>query len=316
MKLGYIGLGKMGYNMVELLLEKHYEVVVYNRSVEPVNRIARQGALPAQSIGGLIAALSAPRLVWLMVPHAAVDTVLKEVIPLLSTGDVIIDGGNSPYKETIRRAKELEAKKIDFLDAGTSGGPNGARTGACIMVGGKKEVFTRYEKLFRDLSAENGYAYFGQSGAGHFVKMVHNGIEYGMMQALAEGFSIMKESPFKLDLMKIADLYNHRSVIESRLVGWLKSAFAQYGTELKGISGSVAQSGEGTWTVEAAREFGVAVSVIEAALEFRLQSLKKPSYAGQIVSALRNQFGGHEVKEGETGNSAVKGETVKKSRMA
>ena len=316
MKLGYIGLGKMGYNMVELLLDKHYEVVVYNRSVEPVNRIVRRGGLAAESLGGLIAALSTPRLIWIMVPHAAVDTVLKDLVPLLAAGDVIIDGGNSPYKETMRRAKELEKKGIDFLDAGTSGGPHGARTGACIMVGGKKEVFTRYEKLFRDLSAENGYAYFGQSGAGHFVKMVHNGIEYGMMQALAEGFSVMKESPFELDLMKIADLYNHRSVIESRLVGWLKSAFGQYGTELKGISGSVAQSGEGTWTVEAAREFGVPVSVIEAALEFRLQSLKKPSYTGQIVSALRNQFGGHEVKERETGNSDVKAETVKKNRMA
>ena len=296
MKLGYIGLGKMGYNMVELLLDKHYQVVVYNRSMEPAKRIARRGAQPADSVRSLVAALEPPRLVWLMVPYQAVDDVLKEIVPLLAKGDVVIDGGNSPYKESMRRAAELGKKGIDFLDAGTSGGPGGARTGACIMVGGNKEVFRKHEQLFHDLSAENGYAYFGTSGTGHFVKMVHNGIEYGMMQALAEGFAVMKASPFGLDMVAIADLYNHRSVIESRLVSWLKTAFEQYGTELKDISGSVAQSGEGMWTVEAAKELGIPVPVIKEALEFRLASQKNPSYTGQVVSALRHQFGGHEVK--------------------
>lgn len=297
MKLGYIGLGKMGYNMVELLLDKKYEVVVYNRSEEPVKKIAQRGAQPAASLRTLVEALTPPRLVWIMVPYSAVDDVLKDLVPLLAKGDTVIDGGNSPYKESMRRAKTLEGKDIDFLDAGVSGGPGGARAGACIMVGGKEAVFRIYEKLFRDLAVENGYAYLGRSGAGHFVKMVHNGIEYGMMQALAEGFAVMKASPFNLDLEKVADLYNHRSVIESRLVGWLKSAYEQSGTELNDISGSVAQSGEGMWTVDAAKELGIPAPIIQGALSFRLQSQKSPSYIGKVVSALRHQFGGHEVME-------------------
>jgi 6-phosphogluconate dehydrogenase (decarboxylating) len=297
MKLGYIGLGKMGYNMVELLLDNKYEVVVYNRSEEPIKKIAQRGAQPAASLRILAAALTPPRLVWIMVPYSAVDDVLKDLVPLLAKGDTVIDGGNSPYKESMRRAKELEGKGIDFLDAGVSGGPGGARAGACIMVGGKEAVFRMYEKLFRDLAVENGYAYLGKSGSGHFVKMVHNGIEYGMMQAIAEGFSVMKASAFNLDLRKVADLYNHRSVIESRLVGWLKSAYEQSGPELKDISGSVAQSGEGMWTVDAAKELGIPVPIIQGALGFRLQSQKNPSYIGKVVSALRHQFGGHGVKE-------------------
>jgi len=187
MKLGYIGLGKMGYNMVELLLDRKHDVVVYNRSEEPVRKIAQRGARPAGSLKELVSALVPPRLVWIMVPYQAVDPVLKELMPLLAKGDTVIDGGNSPYKESIRRSKELEARGIDFLDAGVSGGPAGARSGACIMAGGRKEVFQKFEALFRDLSVPDGYGYMGRSGAGHFVKMVHNGIEYGMMQALAEG---------------------------------------------------------------------------------------------------------------------------------
>jgi 6-phosphogluconate dehydrogenase len=313
MKLGYIGLGKMGYNMVELLLDKGHQVVVYNRSPDPVKKIAQRGAEPADSIRSLVKALTPPRLVWLMVPYQSVDIVLKDLVALLTTGDVVIDGGNSPYKETMRRSAELGKKGIDFLDAGTSGGPAGARTGACIMVGGKKGVFEQYEELFRDLSAEKGYGYFGSSGAGHFVKMVHNGIEYGMMQALAEGFAVMKESPFHMDMVKIADLYNHRSVIESRLVGWLKTAFEQYGAELKDISGSVAQSGEAMWTVDAAKELGIPVPIIQAALDFRIQSEKKPNYIGKIVSALRHQFGGHEVTAKPI-EGAVAAEGEKKKR--
>jgi 6-phosphogluconate dehydrogenase len=300
MKLGYIGLGKMGFNMVERLLEKGYQVVAFNKSPESVRRIAERGAQPAESLRALAAALAPPRLVWIMVPHQAVDTVLNDLVPLLDRGDTVIDGGNSPYKESLRRARELEARGIDFLDAGVSGGPAGARNGACIMVGGRKEIFGRHEHLFRELSTEKGYGYMGGSGAGHFVKMVHNGIEYGMMQALAEGFAVMNASGFDLDLAKIADLYNHKSVIESRLVGWLKNAYELHGRELDGISGSAAQSGEGVWTVEAAKELGVPAPVIEGALAFRLQSQKNPSYTGKIISALRNQFGGHEVEERKT----------------
>ncbi len=297
MKLGYIGLGKMGFNMVERLLEKGYQVVAFNKSPEPVRRIAERGAQPAESLRALAAALAPPRIVWIMVPHQAVDTVLNDLVPLLERGDTVIDGGNSPYKESIRRGRELEARGIDYLDAGVSGGPSGARNGACIMVGGRKEIFDRHEHLFRELSTINGYGYMGGSGAGHFVKMVHNGIEYGMMQALAEGFAVMKASGFDLNLAKIADLYNHKSVIESRLVGWLKNAYELHGMELTGISGSAMQSGEGMWTVEVAKELGVPAPVIEGALAFRLQSQKNPSYTGKIISALRNEFGGHEAGE-------------------
>ncbi len=294
MKLGYVGLGKMGFGMVELLLEKGHEVVAYNRHEDAVKEIAKKGAIGADNLKHLVSLLSSPRTVWLMVPHQAVDDVIKELVPYLEKGDVIIDGGNSPYKESIRRGRELEAKGIDFLDAGVSGGPAGARNGACIMVGGKKDVFQRYESLFRDLTVDNGYRYMGPSGAGHFVKMVHNGIEYGMMQAIAEGFAVMKASPFKLNLTDVTDIYNHRSVVESRLVGWLKSGFEKYGEDLEKISGSVAHTGEGLWTVEAAREFGVSVPIIEGSLNFRNESQKNPSYTGQVVSVLRNQFGQHE----------------------
>jgi 6-phosphogluconate dehydrogenase len=299
MKLGYIGLGKMGYNMVELLLEKRHQIVAYNRSAEPVQKIAKKGAQPVNSIRELAIALEPPRLVWIMVPYGAVDAVLRELTPLLTKGDAIIDGGNSPYKESLRRAQELKDRGINFLDVGVSGGPGGARTGACIMVGGDESVFHTYEQIFRDASADHGYAFLGKAGAGHFVKMVHNGIEYGMMQALAEGFAILKSSGFNLDLAKVADLYNHKSVIESRLVGWLKTAYENYGEDLEGISGEVAQSGEGVWTVDAAKEVGSPAPIIRGALEFRLQSQSNPSYIGQIVSALRHQFGGHEVKASE-----------------
>ncbi len=295
MKLGYIGLGKMGFNMVERLLEKGHQVVVFDRGREAVEALSKKGALAAASVAALAQSLEAPRLVWIMVPHTAVDAVLADLAPHLAKGDTVIDGGNSPYKESIRRAGELKGKGLEFLDVGVSGGPEGARRGACIMAGGKKAAYSRCEGLFRDLATEGGYGYMGLHGAGHFVKMVHNGIEYGMMQALAEGFAVMKASGFDLDLSAIAELYNHRSVIESRLVGWLKNAYEQYGKDLSGISGSAAQSGEGRWTVDAARELGIPAPIIEGALDFRISSQKNPSYTGKIISALRNQFGGHEV---------------------
>jgi 6-phosphogluconate dehydrogenase len=281
--------------MVERLLEKGYAVVVFDKDTDAVANICKRGAQAAASMQSLAAVLSAPRLVWLMVPYQAVEPVLQELLPFLQEGDTVIDGGNSPYKESIRRAAELEKNGIHFLDVGVSGGPGGARNGACLMIGGGNELFEKCENLFRDLSADRGYRHMGGSGSGHFVKMVHNGIEYGMMQAIAEGFAVMKASPLHLDLIRIAELYNHRSVIESRLVGWLKEAFEEYGEDLSEITGSVSQSGEGLWTIDAAKELGISVSIIEGALNFRIESRKRPSYMGQIVSALRNQFGGHEV---------------------
>jgi 6-phosphogluconate dehydrogenase len=306
MQIGYIGLGKMGFNMSERLLEKKYELVAYDPNKDVVDKIARQGALPASSAIDLVSQLKTPRVIWIMVPYMAVDAVLREITAKLEPGDAVIDGGNSPYKESIRRAGELEAERINFLDVGVSGGPSGARNGACLMIGGKKEVFAKYEQLFKDLSAEitsqprsaglhGSYGYMGRSGAGHFVKMVHNGIEYGMMQAIAEGFAVMKKSQFGLDLEKVAEVYSRQSVISSRLIDWLKSGYAQYGQDLKEISGQVAHSGEGLWTIEAAKELGVPTPVIENALKFRLQSKENPSYTGQVVSVLRNMFGGHEV---------------------
>ena len=297
MELGYVGLGKMGSNMVERLLEKGHRVVAYDPNRSALDAIARKGAVPAGSIALLADALAPPRTVWIMVPHGAVDAVLRDLTGHLAKQDVVIDGGNSPYRDSERRAAELEALGIAFLDAGVSGGPSGARDGACIMVGGRPDVCNGLAWLFRDLAVERGWTHVGRSGAGHFVKMVHNGIEYGMMQALAEGFALLQQSPYSLNLARIAGLYNHRSVIESRLVGWLAGAFEQHGDGLEGISGSAAESGEGRWTVETAKVFGVPDPVIEAALAFRTASQQDPSYQGRIISALRNQFGGHDVGE-------------------
>lgn len=306
MNIGYIGLGKMGLAQVERLLEKGYRVVAWNRSAPPRAAARRHGAEIALTLKELCEKLSRPRVVWLMVPHGVVDGILRELTPHLSAGDTVIDGGNSFYKESMRRATALARRGIHFLDVGVSGGPSGARNGACLMIGGEKKVFKKYERLFKDLSQGltyvkhrlvlgNSYAYVGKSGAGHFVKMVHNGIEYGMMQSIAEGFEVMKKSKFRFNLKTVAEVYNHGSVIESRLVGWLAKAFKEHGEDLKNISGEVAHSGEGLWTVETAKELGVPVKVIKDSLDFRIKSKDNPTFAGQVVSALRGQFGGHEV---------------------
>lgn len=294
--IGYIGLGKMGRNMVERLTNAGWRVVAYDTMPSNVAEAAKLGAEGAVSPQAVLEQISSPRLVWLMVPHQAVDQVLSEIIPYLQAGDTVIDGGNSNFNETVRRGKELAERGVHYLDAGTSGGPGGAKEGACVMVGGEKKIFEKYEALFRDIAAPNAYAYMGESGAGHFVKMVHNGIEYGMMQAIAEGFEVLRESPFKLDLVEVARIYNNKSVIESRLTGWLEKGLREEGVELPGISGSVAASGEGLWTVETAKELGVPVPIIEGSLRFREESQKKPSFAGKVLSLLRNQFGGHETK--------------------
>lgn len=298
MKLGYIGLGKMGFNMVEHLLEKGHEVVANNKSPESINKIVEKGAVSAYSLHELVEKLETPRVIWLMVPWQAVDSVLEELIPLINEGDMIIDGGNSPYLETVRRAKELQETHIEFIDIGVSGGPSGARNGACMMIGGERENYDKLESLFKDLCVEDGYGYMGKNGAGHFVKMVHNGIEYGMMQAIGEGFEIMKKAEeFDVDLNAVTKVYNHGSVIESRLIGWLADGFKKYGVDLAEISGKVSHSGEGLWTVEAAKRNGVPVPIIEGALKFREDSQKNPSYTGQVVSVQRNMFGGHDVSK-------------------
>lgn len=297
MEIGYIGLGKMGFNMATRLREKGYRVVAYNKSEAPTQRFEEAGGEGVYSIPDLSAALSAERIFWIMVPHHAVDAVLEDLIPHVTEGDVIIDGGNSPYAESMRRATQLAEKGTTFMDVGVSGGPEGARNGACLMVGGAKDTYDKLEPLFADLAAPDGYGYLGKSGAGHFVKMVHNGIEYGMMQAIAEGFHVMKASEFDLSLAEVARVYNHKSVIESRLVGWLEKAYREETEELTNISGEVSHSGEGQWTVETAKKLGIPVPVIEDALQFRIDSQGNPSYTGKVVSALRNQFGGHDVTQ-------------------
>ena len=295
MQIGYIGLGKMGSAMVARLKEKGHQVVAFDPVLELASAVSATGVETVTDGASLILKLSTPRTLWLMVPSGEVDTVLTTLLPLLSPGDTIIDGGNSRYTETIRRAKLLAEKEVNFIDAGVSGGPSGARNGACIMAGGNSEVVERYRPLFEDLVVPEGFAYVGENGAGHFVKMVHNGIEYGMMQSIAEGFDLMHQSPFNLNLQNIAHLYNKGSVVESRLVGWLESALGEYGEALAPISGVVGHLGEGQWTIETARTMNVPpLTAIESAFQYRILSAQTPdSFRGKVLSALRNQFGGH-----------------------
>ncbi|KKN29503.1 hypothetical protein LCGC14_0843370 [marine sediment metagenome] len=301
-QIAIIGLGKMGGNITLHLLEKGWDVTGYNVPHEVTKGYEKQGVNGAYSYKEIADRLEKPRLIWLMLPSAIVDLVLfgkdgsESLLGHLDAGDVIIDGGNSLYKETIRRAKAVQEKGIEFVDVGVSGGPRGAREGSCLMIGGNEEIFKRFEHLYKDLAAKDAYQFFKGSGAGHFVKMVHNGIEYGMMQSIAEGFAVMKESDFNIDLKKAADVYDHSSVIESRLVGWLKDGFETYGIDLEDVSGSVGHTGEAEWTVGAAKELGVRVEIIEESLKFREDSADKPSYTGKILSALRDMFGGHGVK--------------------
>ncbi|MBI1833317.1 MAG: glucose-6-phosphate dehydrogenase [Candidatus Andersenbacteria bacterium] len=295
-QIGYIGLGKMGASMVERLLEHEWEVVAHDPDKKARERVAAIGAKAAGSASEVVDQLRSPRIIWLMVPHQVVDEVLKEITPKLAKEDIVIDGGNTFYKDSVKRAQELSNQGIRFLDVGVSGGPKGARLGACLMIGGPYDAYKRMMGLFNDIASAGGYDYMGKSGSGHFVKMIHNGIEYGMMQAISEGFAVLKNWPEeKLDLERIASLFNHGSVIESRLIGWLKNAYDKYGLDLDEVSGEVAHSGEGRWTVEAAKELGIPAPVIERALQFRVDSEDNPSYSGKILSALRNQFGGHSI---------------------
>ncbi len=299
-QIGVLGLGKMGAGIARNLLDHGWEVMGWNRTTSVARAMETEGIVAADSLEDLVGALQPPRTVWLMVPAgAAVDAVLfgtdgrPGLADLLDAGDTVIDGGNSRFTEDAPRAARLRERTIGFLDCGTSGGPSGARHGACLMVGGDREDFERAEAVFADIAVQGGYRFFEGVGSGHFVKMVHNGIEYGMMQAIAEGFALMRDSGRDLDLEAIADVYQHASVIESRLVGWLRDAFARYGDDLGPISGSVGHTGEGAWTVDTARDAGVPVPVIEASLRFRIDSEDDPSYTGKVLQALRNEFGEH-----------------------
>jgi 6-phosphogluconate dehydrogenase len=231
-----------------------------------------------------------------MVTSSAVDEILEKLIPLLSEGDVVIDGGNSFYKDTLRRGEEFAKKGIRFLDVGVSGGPEGARNGACLMIGGDEVAYNNLIPLFETSSASGAFEYMGDTGTGHYTKMVHNGIEYGMMQALAEGMNLLRTSDFNISLTKATEIYGKQSVITSRLVDWAHDGFEKYGEGLEGVKGSIDYTGEGQWTVDVAKEVGEEVPVIETALNFRIDSQENPSYTGRVVSMLRNMFGGHSIK--------------------
>ena len=297
MKIGFIGLGKMGYNMVQRLLNDKHEVVVYNRDENKTKDIAAKGAIPSFSLEELVNKLPERKVVWLMVPAGKpVDENLDKLLSLLSKDDIIIDGGNSYWRETQQRAEKAAAKGIHFLDCGTSGGVWGLQNGYCLMYGGDKEAADYVEPIFKTLAPENGYVYCGQSGTGHMVKMVHNGIEYGMMQAYAEGFEILQKAPYDLNLTKIADAWQYGSVVRSWLLELAVNALKE-DPKLEKLKDYVQDSGEGRWTVQTAIDFDVPAHVITASLYTRFQSRQEESFAMKMLAALRNQFGGHEVKK-------------------
>jgi 6-phosphogluconate dehydrogenase len=296
MRLAMIGLGKMGYNMTLRLLQGGHEVVAIDRDQGVAREIAAKGAIFAADATEALSKLPAPRVVWVMVPAQVTDSVIRDLGDRLSKGDVVIDGGNSNWKDSRARAELLARKGVHFCDAGTSGGVWGLQNGYCLMVGGSPEAVSHCEAIFKTLAPASGYAHVGPPGAGHYVKMVHNGIEYGLMQAYAEGFEIMKTAPFALDLHRIASIWGHGSVVRSWLLELLESALAE-DADLKSIKGWVEDSGEGRWTVQAAIDQDVPAPIITLSLQTRLRSRQEQSYAAKILAALRNQFGGHAVKK-------------------
>lgn len=296
MELGMIGLGRMGANMAERLVLGGHRVISYDRSAEAIQRVVEKGAVGAHSLADFVRQLSPPRAIWLMVPSGnPVDETIEQLLPNLSKGDIIIDGGNSYYKDSIRRAESLKTRAIHFVDAGTSGGIWGLKVGYCLMVGGEKEIVEQLEPIFKSLAPKDGYAHVGPSGAGHFVKMIHNGIEYGMLQAYGEGFELLKASRFELDLGKIAHLWNQGSVVRSWLLELAESAF-QKDPQLSSIRGYVEDSGEGRWTVLEAVERDVPAAVLTLSLFARFASRQEDSFSAKVIAALRNEFGGHAIK--------------------
>jgi 6-phosphogluconate dehydrogenase len=299
MQIGMIGLGRMGMNMARRLLRDGHEVAVYNRTKDKVKEMEKEGAAGASSIEELVRKLEPRRVVWLMLPAGeTVDEHVKILAGLLEKNDILVEGGNSYYKDDIRRAKELEPMGIRYVDAGVSGGIWGLENGYCTMIGGDRADFTHIEPLLRSLAPKDGYLHCGRTGAGHFVKMVHNGIEYALMQAYGEGFEILEESPYgkELDLKNVAHLWNQGSVVRSWLLELLESAFEK-DPRLDTIRGYVEDSGEGRWTVQQAVETGVSATAIAHSLFRRFDSRKGDLFSNKILAALRNEFGGHAVKK-------------------
>ena len=300
MELGIIGLGRMGANMTERLLKGGHRVIGYARSKDSVERVVQKGADGAHSLEELVSKLSPPRAIWLMIPAGKpVDLTIEALIPLLDKEDVIIDGGNSFYKDTMRRAVRLKEKSVHYVDAGTSGGIWGLSEGYSLMVGGEKEIVENLRPIFETLAPapDRGWNYVGPNGAGHFVKMIHNGIEYGLMQAYAEGFALLKKKEeFKLDLHQVAEVWRYGSVIRSWLLD-LASETLKENPDLKGIEPYVFESGEGRWTVLEAIEQSYAAPVITSSLLQRFLSREEEGFSNKLLAMLRNKFGGHDIKE-------------------
>ena len=297
MKLGLIGLGKMGGFMTERLLNDKHEVVVFDLNSDTVNNSVKKGAIGSKSLEELVSKLEKPRIVWIMVPSGKpVDETIDKLTKVMEKGDIIIDGGNSHYKDSVVRGKALAEKGFNFLDAGISGGIWGLKIGYCTMVGGDEKIFKHCEPIFKTLAPPNGYKYIGKSGAGHFVKMVHNGIEYGLMEAYAEGFEIMHASDYNVDLAGVANLWGQGSVVRSWLLELLADALKP-DKDLSAIKDYVADSGEGRWTVDEAIDRNIPAPVITQSLLVRLRSRQEESYGAKILAALRNEFGGHAVKK-------------------
>ena len=296
MRIGFIGLGRMGANMVRRLLLDNHQVVAYNRSPDKVREIVGEGAEGATSIAELVEKLAKPRIVWIMVPAGqATEDQIDELLLHLEPGDTIVEGGNSNFHDDQRRHPALKARGIGYIDAGVSGGIWGLKIGYCMMVGGERDVVAPVEPIFRSLAPVDGYLHAGAPGAGHYVKMIHNGIEYGMMQAYAEGFEILHASDYDLDLAQIADLWNHGSVVRSWLLELAASAL-KLDQDLASLKGWVADSGEGRWTVQEAMDRDVPAPIITLALQTRFRSRQDDSYGAKLLAALRNEFGGHAVK--------------------
>ena len=298
MQLGMIGLGKMGGNMTERLMRDGHKVVVYDRGPDAIAHYVGLGAQGSKDAAEMVASLSAPRVVWIMVPAGKpVDDTIAALLPGMTRGDVIIDGGNSNFHDTMRRGAQLKEGGIHFVDSGTSGGIWGLENGYCLMIGASDEAFTVCEPIFKSLAPPDGYAHMGPTGAGHYVKMIHNGVEYGMLQAYAEGYEILHASKdFKLDLHKIATVWNHGSVVRSWINELAERAFEK-DTDLAGLKGFIADSGEGRWTVQEAIDLDVPAPVITLSLLMRLRSRQEDSFGGKVIAALRNEFGGHAVQK-------------------
>jgi 6-phosphogluconate dehydrogenase len=296
MQIGLVGLGKMGYNLALNFKSKGLQVVAFDVNKSAADKIAKEGVVTFGQLSDMALALSGRKVIWIMVPAGnVVDVILNNLKQYLNPNDIVIDGGNSHYKDTQTRARDLEKIGVHLLDCGTSGGPDGALRGVCTMIGGKREAFDYCEKIFKSISVNNGYLYCGKSGSGHFIKMVHNGIEYGMMQSIAEGLEVLQKFDSEINLASVSKVWNHGSVVR----GWLME-LTQHALEkdrnLESIKGVMHSSGEGKWTVETALDMGVPTPVITMALLMRYRSQQEDTFSGKVVAALRKEFGGHPVE--------------------